>query len=146
MLATMAPTVNTSVASSRTQGQQQTNSGAATLSTPQSQSLSREPSNASHRIRTTSQTPLRGSGPAKPQPRTRTPAVPEPSEPDDTKWGSNFWVTLVDPQVRCPINYCEVSLTESCISDTNLVFRLPCDRPSQLGCTCRSLRVRVPML
>lgn len=146
MLATMAPTVNTNVTSARPQGQQQTNSGAKTLSTPQSQSLSREPSNVSNRNRPVSQSPLRGSGPAaKPQPRTRTPAVQEPSEPDDAKWGSNFWVTLVDPQVCRVKTNLAVSRTDGCMSDANIVFCLPCHRASKLGSASGPLRVRVSM-
>ncbi|TFK25556.1 hypothetical protein FA15DRAFT_668447 [Coprinopsis marcescibilis] len=40
-----------------------------------------------------------------PQKRARTPAQ-EPAEADESKWGSNFWVTLVDPQTQTSFFAC----------------------------------------
>jgi len=53
-------------------------------------------------------------------------------EGDEAAWGSNFWVTLVDPQVMSFIVGLG-TLTAFRTPDSDVLFCLPCDRPSKLG-------------
>lgn len=93
--------VNVSAAPSQKAQGPPTNSTTTTSSlAPHANTAPRQASNGATRPRpTSSQSSHRAQGTQKPHVRTRTPVVQEPSEPDDSKWGSNFWVTLVDPQV-----------------------------------------------
>lgn len=65
-------------------------------------------------------------------------------EADEATWGSNFWVTLVDPQV-CIQSWClEEILTEGV--DANIILCLSINRGSKLGTPRWSLRVMSPFL
>lgn len=76
----------------------------------------------------------------------KSPAVQTPTSTIevDSAWGANFWVTLIEPQVRAlsilllPMDHRNSNLTEP---DT--VLRVPCDRAGQLGPARRELRVRL---
>ncbi len=61
------------------------------------------------------------------------------SSGDDAIWGANFWVTLVDPQVRS--NMSPFTLFSS-RTEPNTLLRMPSDWPSQLGSARWHLCVR----
>ena len=57
----------------------------------------------------------------------------DPPQEDDPTWGSNFWVTLVDPKVVyfsvLPMIYCSTPR----LKDTDIFLCLPRNWSSQLG-------------
>lgn len=121
----MSLVVNTGAAARASQAPQaqQPTSGTSPI-TPQTRSASR--SSAAHGSRagapgtSTSQHP-RGSGAPQPQPTVQKPS-PEAVEPEDSRWAANFWVTLVDPQVRRKWMSCLYLLTRP--SDSKLILCL----------------------
>lgn len=77
---------------------------------------------------------------ARPPARASAPGTPtHDSSGDDATWGANFWVTLVDPQVRS--NMCPFTLFSS-RTEPNVILRMPSNRPSQLGSARWHLCVR----
>lgn len=65
-------------------------------------------------------------------------------EGDEAAWGSNFWVTLVDPQVgaRLPMRMMNAGLKSwHCLLDTNIFLCVPSYRTSELGSSCWTLCV-----
>jgi hypothetical protein len=61
-------------------------------------------------------------------------------EGDEAAWGSNFWVTLVDPQVGCSFIWLR-KLTASRVPDTDVIFRMSRHWSSKLGSPSRQLCV-----
>ncbi|KAF5326614.1 hypothetical protein D9611_000081 [Ephemerocybe angulata] len=102
----MSLVINTTVttASPRAQGQQP--NSATTPVTPQLHNSTRGSSNGASATRTTPNTPVRGSWQQKSQLRARPPPKEPAAEPDGAKWGSNFWVTLIEPQTQTPFFAC----------------------------------------
>lgn len=74
-------------------------------------------------------------------------AAPSNAE-QDSGWGSNFWVTLIEPQVRTlftvPSQFTKLTLVFIIVSNTLLC--VSSIGPSQLGPSCRQLRVCVIVL
>ena len=99
------------------------------ISTPQSHTQT--PPNAAARQQQSARPPARASAPGTP--------THDNSSGDDATWGANFWVTLVDPQVRP--NMCPFTLFSS-RTEPNTLLRLPSDWPSQLGSARWHLCVR----
>lgn len=77
--------------------------------------------------------------PRSPAPRSRKSTLRSPTntnivqEGEETGWGSNFWVTLVDPQVCSIALEKSVSLKIGSISESDCIFCMSCYGRSQLG-------------
>lgn len=74
------------------------------------------------------------------QPTQRSPG--KSHEADEAAWGSNFWVTLVDPQVCTQLSLMDTAMLKlDAMLDTNILLCLSGDRTSELGPSCRTFCV-----
>ena len=114
------------------------------------QVVSPQPSTSSNKGNAPEQSNGNGTTLHKSIPRTqrsqKSSTLPSGPEGDETTWGSNFWVTLVDPQVSFSvISYgVFVNLTDN--TDPDFILRLSCHWSSKLGSACRQLCVRQLLL